>query len=480
MSLPLLLALPLVFSLFPQVMMRKSPSIGSRNVIVQMFEWSWDSIAAECTSFLGPAGYGYVQASPAQEHITGSEWWTDYQPVSYILTSKRGNRTQFKNMIDTCHEAGVKVIADTIFNHMTGIASRTGVAGSTYTHYDYPGVYEPQNFHYCGLEPNDLILNWDNEEEVWTCQLDGLADLATDTEYVRGRLAEYANDLISLGVDGMRLDSAKSISPTDLANITSRFTSAPYLTQEVVYGDGQPVTPEMYRVIGDVQEEFRSIRFRYTTAVMDAFSVGGSISNLQKLDDQGWINSSQANVFVANHDTERLWKYGLSGFLFSLKILIFLHSMISVTILSSYSFSNFDDGAPNNGTGDCTGTGGSGDGWICQHRWVAVSGMTRFRNDVGKTEMNNWVSPQPNQIAFGRGNRGFVAINNDDYPWSTTFMTSLRNGTYCDAITGVVSSRSCTGSSFTVSSGRFKANIPPRSAIAIHSSARVSTKLTRS
>lgn len=130
---------------------------------------------------------------------------------------------------------------------MTGIASRTGVAGSTYTHYDYPGVYEPQvhiawslinrlswrfafwsrkNFHYCGLEPNDLILNWDNEEEVWTCQLDGLAEwenlyallaysdfyesLATDTEYVRGRLAEYANDLISLGVDGMRLDSAKS------------------------------------------------------------------------------------------------------------------------------------------------------------------------------------------------------------------------------------------------------------------------------
>ena len=30
-------------------------------VIAQMFEWNWDSVAAECTSFLGPAGYGYVQ-----------------------------------------------------------------------------------------------------------------------------------------------------------------------------------------------------------------------------------------------------------------------------------------------------------------------------------------------------------------------------------------------------------------------------------
>ena len=30
-------------------------------VIAQMFEWNWDSVAAECTSFLGPAGYGFVQ-----------------------------------------------------------------------------------------------------------------------------------------------------------------------------------------------------------------------------------------------------------------------------------------------------------------------------------------------------------------------------------------------------------------------------------
>lgn len=33
--------------------------------------------------------------------------------------------------------------------------------------------------------------------------------LATETEYVRSRLAQYANDLLSLGVDGFRLDAAK-------------------------------------------------------------------------------------------------------------------------------------------------------------------------------------------------------------------------------------------------------------------------------
>lgn len=38
----------------------RAPS-GTRTVIVQMFQWTWDSIAAECTNFLGPAGYGFVQ-----------------------------------------------------------------------------------------------------------------------------------------------------------------------------------------------------------------------------------------------------------------------------------------------------------------------------------------------------------------------------------------------------------------------------------
>jgi 1,4-alpha-glucan branching enzyme len=105
-------------------------TICFQDVIIQMFEWNWDSLAAECKNFIGPAGYGFVQASPPQEHIQGSQWWTDYQPVSYILTSKRGNRAQFQNMINTCHAAGVKVISDTLWNHMTGTNSGTGTAGS--------------------------------------------------------------------------------------------------------------------------------------------------------------------------------------------------------------------------------------------------------------------------------------------------------------------------------------------------------------
>lgn len=63
-------------------------------------------------------------------------------------------------MVSKCHAAGVGVIAgayltrhsvlqselfaDTIFNHMAGPESGVGVAGSSFTHYAYPGIYQYQ------------------------------------------------------------------------------------------------------------------------------------------------------------------------------------------------------------------------------------------------------------------------------------------------------------------------------------------------
>jgi hypothetical protein len=73
--------------------------------------------------------------------------------------------------------------------------------------------------------------------------------------------------------------------------------------------------------------------------------------------------------------------------------------------------------------------------------------MTGFRNNV-TAGITNWVSPASNQIAFGRGSNGFVAINNADSAWSATFTTSLSAGTYCDVVSGkVTSATTCSGNS---------------------------------
>jgi alpha-amylase len=87
------------------------PAPAGGGTFVHLFEWSWDDIAQECTQFLGPNGYDAVQISPPMEHIPGDQWWTRYQPVSYGLISRSGDRAAMIRMIDTCHKAGVKIYA---------------------------------------------------------------------------------------------------------------------------------------------------------------------------------------------------------------------------------------------------------------------------------------------------------------------------------------------------------------------------------
>ena len=41
--------------------------------------------------------------------------------------------------------------------------------------------------------------------------------------------------------------------------------------------------------------------------------------------------------------------------------------------------------------------------------------MVKFRNVVDGEPHSNWWDNQSNQVAFGRGNRGFIVFNNDDW-----------------------------------------------------------------
>src|SRR6185312_11293000 len=52
---------------------------GTKDVVVHLFQWPWASVAQECTTTLGPKGFGAVQVSPPAEHVVlpgrGFPWW---------------------------------------------------------------------------------------------------------------------------------------------------------------------------------------------------------------------------------------------------------------------------------------------------------------------------------------------------------------------------------------------------------------------
>ncbi|KAG9084876.1 hypothetical protein FRC06_003852 [Ceratobasidium sp. 370] len=446
-------------------MHRRSPKNTSNKAIIQMFGWNWKSIAAECESFLNSAGVGFVQVNPPQEHLSGSQWWLDYQAVSYQLVSKRGSRQDFAEMIGRCHKAGVKIIVDTIWNHMAGVDSGTGTAGTQFTHYNYPGLYSNNDFHHCGT-PGEDIQNWGDRNQFQNCELSNLADLNTASPSVQTKLAKFTNDMLSLGVDGLRLDAAKHIAKSEVQAIVGKLSRSPdYITQEIVDTDGS-IGGE-YIDIGDVQE------FRYPVALKAAFT-GGGIASLNGIEKRGWLPSDKANVFVVNHDQERGGDHlrYKDGAIYTLAhVFMLAYPYGTPTILSSFYFDNNDAGAPNGAYGACSGNQGA-KGWICQHRWAAIAGMIKFYNKVGTQGVNNWVQGSKDQIAFGRGTSGFVVINNADSPWTKTFKTVLTSATYCDILTGKKSGSSCTGGKVTISNGSFKVTVPARSAVAYYTAAK--------
>jgi len=86
--------------------------------------------------------------------------------------------------------------------------------------------------------------------------------------------------------------------------------------------------------------------------------------------------------------------------------------------------------------------------------------MVKFRNLVNGESVRNWWDNGSNQIAFSRGSKGFIVINNDNFAMDVTLQTGLSAGQYCDIISGNKVGSSCTGKTVTVSSdGTARLNI---------------------
>ena len=445
-------------------------TVADPGVIVQMFDWPWTAIGTECTNVLGPDGYGAVQISPPQEAVVlaadGYPWWQAYQPVGYDLNSRFGTQAQLASMITTCHAAGIKVYADVVPNHMTAQGNGgVGDHGTTFPDaYDYPPLYSAADFHSCRTS----ITNWDDESQVWNCELSGLADLNTGSAYVRDQEAAYLNSLIALGVDGLRWDSAKEMDPADIAAIEALLTKQVFVYQDVQYGAGQPVTPEEYEGTGSLLE------FRYGWDLYDAFT-SGTLASLSDFgpswNSAGMVPSADAVVFVDDQDTQRAggalsYSNGATYTLANVFMLAWDYG--TPKVLSDYAYSSYDQGPPSAG-GNAIATPACGTGsWECEQRWLAIAGMVGWHNAAGPAPVANWWTDGSNAIAFSRGSSAWVAINAESSPVTETFSTGLPAGTYCNVINGPASGGACTGTTVAVNAaGQATVTVPAAGAVGI-------------
>ena len=289
----------------------KTQANQQKDVQVIAFQQTWNTIAKECTNTYGPEGVAYVEVSPPQESIQGTQWWTSYQPVSYKLDSKLGTEAEFKNMVQQCSAAGVGIIADVVLNQTTGAdvaaGDQKGVAGSEYNGStgSYPGFATKQypdgitaaDFHSCTKNISDYT----NQKEVQECRLSSMWDFNSESEKVQDIQSDYLASLWNAGVRGFRMDAVKHIHTDSVKAIKEKFAKKIgknandiYWIQEVIgnASEAAGIQPSNYVQNGTVTE------FGFKSEMNQTFK--DKIANLKGLSDRlsKDLSSDDANVFV--------------------------------------------------------------------------------------------------------------------------------------------------------------------------------------
>lgn len=216
-------------------------------------------------------------------------------------------------------------------------------------------------------------------------------------------------------------------------------SARPFIVQEVIDLGNEAIKGSEYFKNGRVTE------FRYGMNLADVLR---KLKNQQmrwlKNFGEGWAMypDMDALVFIDNHDNQR--GHGSGGE----NILTFrvpqLYKMAQAfmlawpygvpRVMSSYSWDqdiqggkdkNDWVGPPQNKNGEIADValnndGTCGGGWVCEHRWRQIYSMIKFRNVVKGTNVTGWWDNGKDQIAFSRGDKGFIAINNDDKPLIAT------------------------------------------------------------
>lgn len=436
------------------------PEPDQRNVIVQMFNWSFNDIKGQIPT-LKALGYSHIHVSPPQKSNEKVwQWWGRYQPVDFsVISGPLGSEDEFRQMNEVADANGMQIIVDTVLNHTVDVTEQPD---PPFIKLDGEGVseerlpqFEPKHFH-----KRCNVAGPDTEQRCWLSF--NLADLNTQDPQVRQVAKDYLRKLANLGVDGYRFDAAIHIEPefyTEvLAVVPGKLAFGEIIKDRPSYFSAWTAIPAM---------DFYD--FPLTKTMREAFAFGGDLRDLKnpKGADRA-LDGPKAITFVRNHDIDRgqagdrgldaggRQMYGVGWDEGSRKL-----DRTDVRLAYAYLFGR-EDGLPYVFVDMNTLPPEQRDDR--QDDPFVVAGI-RFHNlclggtgDVQRRE-EIWRIETPNAIGWQRGNDRFIVINKaGDWYDIKDLSTSLKPGEYKEVRTGWRLD--------VQSDGAIKQwNVPPRSAM---------------
>lgn len=248
-----------------------------------------------------PVKQKYVQGSSAGYH---GYWGLDFTTIDPHL----GSEADFKEMVATAHQNGLKVIIDVVANHTADVIYLDG------------GVPKINSSEVGSKKPEWLndINNYHNQGDGSGLKSDfsGLDGIATEKEVVvDGWIETWSRWIEEFDIDGMRIDTFKYVEPAFWKKVLPAIKAVALKKGKKdfpIFGeiyDGDVYTTSSFVTSGQVESV---LDFPFQRRVTRFASYGGNILELASLfnrDDlytTATTNASSLITFMGNHDMGRI------------------------------------------------------------------------------------------------------------------------------------------------------------------------------
>ena len=227
-------------------------------------------------------GINAIELMPVKEHPGDHSW--GYNPRHFFATeSSYGSTAGLKQLIDSCHERGIRVIIDGIYNHSESEAPLTKID------YDYW-------YHHSPRDPDN---NWGPEfnYELYDETLETYPARRFVGDNVRFWIDEYH-------IDGIRFDAARQIANYDLMHwIVQEAKEAAGAKPFYTIAEYIPETTSITNADGPMDACWHD-SFRHVITV----HICGDTFDLESLKDvldckrQGFMGATNVVNYLTNHD----------------------------------------------------------------------------------------------------------------------------------------------------------------------------------
>ena len=195
--------------------------------VIHMYNWETKEIINRVQR-IANQGFTAIQIPTVQpfKNSYKDKWYWQYQPLSFDIGNEFGSKEELMNLCNKAHEYGLKIIVDVILTHMAGD--------------DYGNIIPHPSVDKKLVESDiwksfDRIYNWNDRYEVIT-KSHGMPTIQLAKPKAQEFALDFINRLKQCGVDGLRLDSGKSIAlPEEGNDFLTKLPKDMFIYAEVIF-----------------------------------------------------------------------------------------------------------------------------------------------------------------------------------------------------------------------------------------------------